>query len=291
MNQDRSNGGITVATNRNYKDTLFRMIFKEPGDLLDLYNAMNGTEYQGMVSQRSLYSSQLVKLPTPYFVVFYNGTSRQPERKEMKLSDSYQTPVEDPALELKVIQLNIGMGHNRELMEKCPLLMQYSQYVGKVQKYALELPMEEAVEQAVRECIKEGILADFLQKNRSEAIEVCIFEYDEEKELALFRKAEYEQACEDLRETVKEQVRKEMMEDVRKEVMEDVRKEVMEDVRKEVMEDVRKEVMENIRKENLKNLITTLQSIYTDPDTIYTAIKKNPIYADLTMDEFQKYLA
>ena len=34
-----------VVENRNYKDTLFRMIFKEPEALLSLYNAVNGTNY------------------------------------------------------------------------------------------------------------------------------------------------------------------------------------------------------------------------------------------------------
>ena len=41
------------------------------------------------------------------------------------------------------------------------------------------------------ECIEENILADFLRKNRTEAIEVCIFEYDEKREKELIRKAEY----------------------------------------------------------------------------------------------------
>lgn len=44
----------------------------------------------------------------------------------------------------------------------------------------------------MQECIHEGILAGFLLKNRAEAIEMSIFEYDEEKELALLRKAERE---------------------------------------------------------------------------------------------------
>ncbi|MBO5282882.1 MAG: hypothetical protein J6B43_07150, partial [Lachnospiraceae bacterium] len=129
MNSNRNKNRKSAAENRNYKDTLFRMIFHKPEDLLNLYNAVNDTdyenpqelqivtlenaiymnmkndlarEYQGMVTQRSLYSSRLVRLPTPYFVVFYNGTAEQPERKEMKLSDSFQTPVVEPALELKV---------------------------------------------------------------------------------------------------------------------------------------------------------------------------------------------
>lgn len=36
-----SNGTV----NRNYKDSLFRMIFREKKDLLDLYNAVNGSDY------------------------------------------------------------------------------------------------------------------------------------------------------------------------------------------------------------------------------------------------------
>ena len=33
------------AANRNYKDRLFRFVFKNKKDLLDLYNAINGTDY------------------------------------------------------------------------------------------------------------------------------------------------------------------------------------------------------------------------------------------------------
>ena len=253
MNKNRNFVMEPKTPQRRYKDTLFRMVFREPEDLLKLYNAVNGTdyknpeelqivtlenaiymnmkndlafiidcrmslyehqgtvnpnmplrnlfyvakEYQVMAGGQSLYSSKLVKLPTPYFVVFYNGTAKQPERKEMKLSDAFMTPVEEPALELKVIQLNIRAGHNKELMEKCPLLAQYSQYVGRVQQYAADLPLKDAVERAVNECIQEDILADFLRKHRAEAIEVSIFEYDEEKELEKFREAEREVAREE----------------------------------------------------------------------------------------------
>ena len=254
MNRERNekDSDRTIAVQRNYKDTLFRMIFDNPDKLLQLYNAVNDTdyqnpaelkivtlenaiymnvkndlafiidcrmslyeqqasvnpnmplrnlfyvskEYQGMVSQKSLYSSRLIKLPTPHFVVFYNGTPEQPERKKMKLSDSFLTATENPALELTVVQLNIGQGHNRELMAKCPLLEQYSKYVGRVQLYASQMPLAEAVELAVSECIRERILSDFLQKNRAEAIAVSIFEYDEEKELALLRQAEREEGWE-----------------------------------------------------------------------------------------------
>ena len=39
------NKKLSVTENRNYKGTLFRMIFKEPRELLSLYNALNNTTY------------------------------------------------------------------------------------------------------------------------------------------------------------------------------------------------------------------------------------------------------
>lgn len=42
------------------------------------------------------------------------------------------------------------------------------------------------------ECIQEGILADFLSRNRAEVISMSILEYDKELEEKKLRKAEYE---------------------------------------------------------------------------------------------------
>ena len=68
----------------------------------------------------------------------------------------------------------------------------------KIRKYAAEYKnINRAAEQAVTECIEENIRADFLRKNRTEAIEVCIFEYDEKREKELIRKAEYAEGKKD----------------------------------------------------------------------------------------------
>ena len=107
----------------------------------------------------------------------------------MRLSDAFENPMQDPALELKVTMLNINAGHNEELMNNCHVLWEYAEYVARVRKYAAEMPLNEAVELAITECINEGILTEFLQHNRAEVYKVSIFEYDEERELALMRKA------------------------------------------------------------------------------------------------------
>ena len=59
------------------------------------------------------------------------------------------------------------------------------------------ISLEEAVTRAVDECIEEGILAEFLVKNKAEVIKVSIYEYDKEFEEKKLRKAEYEAGVED----------------------------------------------------------------------------------------------
>lgn len=148
-------------------------------------------ELSMLVDSNTLYRKSLVKIPTPGFIVFYNGRENQPERKYLRLSDAFESAADDPDLELVVTVLNINEGKNVELLEQCKTLKEYMLYVGRIRKYAAEMPLEEAVEIAIQECIREGILADFLTKNRKEAVEVSIFEYNEELVIADIRKDEF----------------------------------------------------------------------------------------------------
>ena len=245
--------GIQVSekiptANRQYKDTVFRMLFSEKENLLSLYNAVTGKayqnaddlkivtlenaiymgmkndlafmletniylyehqstlnpniplrdliyigiEYQQYVDDKSLYSSRLQKIPAPKFMVFYNGTDTVDDRVELRLSNAYEHLAGEPDLELKVLMLNVNEGHNKELMEQCQTLKEYAIYVARVRKYTSEMNLNDAVARAIDECIKEGILVEFLRKNRSEVKMVSILEYDKEWEEKKLRKAEYE---------------------------------------------------------------------------------------------------
>ena len=149
-------------------------------------------EYQKLVDYKSLYSSALQKIPAPNFIVFYNGTEKQEERWENLLSEAYENQMGKPNLELRVCTLNINEGHNRRLMEQCQILREYARYVAKVRNYTKEMELDAAVKHAVDECIHEGILSEFLRKNRAEVIAMSIFEYDKEEEEKKLRKAEFE---------------------------------------------------------------------------------------------------
>ena len=91
-----------------------------------------------------------------------------------------------------VTVLNVNEGHNADLMQHCNTLNEYAQYVAKVRHYAADMSLDQAVERAVDECVREGILAEFLTRNRNEVISMSIFEYDKELEEKKLRKAEYE---------------------------------------------------------------------------------------------------
>ena len=250
--QDKLTKTSFPLVNRNYKDTVFRMLFSDRKNLLSLYNAVNqrhytdpedleivtlenaiymgmkndlafiidtnlylyehqstynpnmplrdlfyiSNEYQKLLDKKSLYSSSLQKIPAPNFIELYNGTDTLSDFSEHRLSSAFEILSGEPKLELIVTDLNINEGHNALLMEHCQTLKEYSQYVAKVRKYAAGMPLDQAVEYAVDECIKENILADFLRKNRAEVISMSIFEYDKEEEEKKLRKAEYEAGVE-----------------------------------------------------------------------------------------------
>ena len=88
---------------------------------------------------------------------------------------------------------NINLGYNQNIMEGCQILKEYAQYVSQVRKYVKEMAFPEAVETAVDYCINNRILADFLARNRAEAIAVSIFEYDEEKHIRNEKELSYQE--------------------------------------------------------------------------------------------------
>ncbi len=147
--------------------------------LRDLYYVTE--ELKKLAPPGRLHQRTKVKIPAPKFVVFYNGTAKQPERQVYRLSDLFYREEKDPELELKVTVFNINTGYNGELLGKCESLRGYMTFVNKVRdKKASMLRLEEAVRQAVDECISEGILTVFFRENREEIVEMGIYEFDQE---------------------------------------------------------------------------------------------------------------
>lgn len=226
---------------RNHKDALFQLAYKDnPKEALNLYNAMNGSNYTdasklelvfldrgfilGMENDESfifdqtlnvfeqqntinpnmplrglfyfadlyrkiihphskLYGSTLVKIPTPKYVVLYNGVRKMKEDcKLLKLSDAFEKKDDTGRYEWTATVLNINPGHNDKLLENCKLLKDYTTFVVRVRDYIHSgILKKDAVKQAVDECISQGIFTDVLQRYKKEVLEMSYLEFDEEE--------------------------------------------------------------------------------------------------------------
>ena len=255
----------SVTINRSYKDRLFKIIFEDKKELLSLYNALTGKNYQNpdeleintiddviymhlkndmsfilddwqnLFEQQStfnpnqplrgffyfadlykvkyfgkkIYSTRLLKIPTPQYIVFYNGTTSMPDRKELRLSDAFQQPTVQPDIEVVAHMLNINYGHNKELMERCRKLKEYAQFIDIIRHYLRENKQwsnEQAISKAIDDCIQNNILRDILQKERLRVMASILSEFDEVGYKEMIKEEAYEDAYEEVYEEVCEEI-------------------------------------------------------------------------------------
>ena len=243
--------------NREYRSSIFAMLFKEKKELLTLYNAVNGTAYTDeeeitvntldndgipsgifmkinndlsfvfrsylnlyehqstvngnlglrlllyvsevlykMVPKRKLYSSKPVRLPSPRFVIFYNGRTEIAERQEIRLSDLYEVRDEAPDLELKAVVYNINKGMNHDLLSSCRTLSEYAEFISRMQGVFVpklsDMELNEAIEAVIDGCIRDNVLREFLEEHREIVIMYSKLAYDEEAHDAAIREDSYE---------------------------------------------------------------------------------------------------
>lgn len=115
-----------------------------------------------------------------------------------KLTDMYDNPSNDPALELKVKVFNINYGKNESLMRSCQTLNGYSIYVAKIREYSRKLSRKAAVEHAIDYCIENDILKDFFLKERRAITMFSLYEYDYEGHMNLIREEGREEGREEI---------------------------------------------------------------------------------------------
>lgn len=158
--------------------------------------------YQGYIeeNQLDLYTTSLLKLPMPQFIVFYNGEKEQPDQKILYLSDAFpKIEGKNACLECEALMLNINIGHNKELLNQCKKLNEYAIFVGKVRTYTSNgIKLKSAIDRAVDECIEEGVLADLLRKNRTEVCNMVLREYDEAAHINNEKKISFEEGKEQI---------------------------------------------------------------------------------------------
>ena len=155
-----------------------------------------GKVYEKIVKYERRFQRNLEKIPRPEFIVLYNGNDPFPDHQELRLSDAFMdvqglklSESNEPPLELIVNVYNINQGHNQEILKKSTTLDSYSVLISKIWEYRnSKFPLEEALELAIKYCIENDILKDYLKIHGSEVYSMLYGEYRLEDEIAVVKR-------------------------------------------------------------------------------------------------------
>jgi hypothetical protein len=149
--------------------------------------------YEKIIGDRNIYASRRIRIPRPEFFVLYNGVEPYPDEQILKLSDMFEqtaslglTEKEIAALEVIVRVININVGKNAGIVQKCKTLAGYSAFIAKVREFEKEYAGKtEAMKQAVRYCRDHDILKGFLEQNGTEVMNMLMTEWNWDDALAV----------------------------------------------------------------------------------------------------------
>ena len=140
-------------------------------------------EYAGWLARhkKDVHSGGLVKIPAPNYYVLYNGTDRELETRDLKLSDAFEKTA--PGYEWTAHVVNVNAGHNVSILSRCELLREYAEFVADVRQEQKDgKSPTAAVNAAAEACIRRGgKLADFMRKHKAEVDFMYLFGVDFEK--------------------------------------------------------------------------------------------------------------
>ncbi|MDR0313071.1 MAG: Rpn family recombination-promoting nuclease/putative transposase [Treponema sp.] len=250
-----------MNVNKQFKDSIFSLLFSNPDVLRELYSAIEGVNlppdipinintlsdvlikkqindisftidnrlvvliehqstvnnnmplrlllyiarvYEKIIDYRKMYQVKLEKIPSPEFIVLYNGSEPFPDYKELRLSEAFKNVenlrlIEDACFPMDlVVQIyNINQGHNTEILKKCGILYNYSFFIDKIRKYQEQnILLDEAVKSAIKYCIDNDILKGFFKTHSSEVFNMLLTEYDHNVELEVVREEAFEDGLE-----------------------------------------------------------------------------------------------
>lgn len=140
----------------------------------------------------NIFGEKLIKLPMPEFIVVYSGTAKQ-NVNEIRLSDCFEAGT-TPNIELivKVIKKdNVKSGILQEYLSFCDM---YNINVRGKKTAAERLS---GLRQVIHECIKNGILREFLKKHQKEVEDMMMTVIPPEQALEFIKLEEYNKGVEE----------------------------------------------------------------------------------------------
>ena len=139
--------------------------------------------YQKEVAKRKLdiFGRSRIKIPSPKFVVFYNGTQEQDDIVKYRLSDLFEVSDSSGEFEWTATVININKKHNETLQKNCKSLYYYCVFVDRV-KANLNKKMEpkDAINEAVDFAIKGNFLEGYFKEQRMNIVGNLLTEFNQE---------------------------------------------------------------------------------------------------------------
>jgi len=150
----------------------------------------------GILDKKAIYRTKLIKFPRPQFIALVNAPGRFPDRKVMRLSDSYMDVpgFSETRLELEVMVYNINEGQNPGILSRCAALKEYAYFVARARRHieaekrrlgttSEAKVIRVALRKAVRDCKAKGYLSDYWEKMMEEDMSVFDIEWDHDTAL------------------------------------------------------------------------------------------------------------
>lgn len=134
--------------------------------------------YRSELPKDLIYRAKVIKLPAPKFFVFYNGKEPCPEKSTLKLSDAFSMTGD---IELTVKVYNINYNKNFRLLNDCRPVHDYSVFIKNIEEnLAAGMILKEAIIEAMRWCIDNDIMSDFLTAHMWEVFDMVSLWWNEE---------------------------------------------------------------------------------------------------------------
>ena len=147
---------------------------------------------ENLTGTAGIYGKNRVRFPAPEFYTFYTGTETW-DSQQLRLSENFLADPKENTLELVLNVINLNYSKQDKILTKSPTLLGYSKLIDYIRKYTAELGgnLKHAIDHAVKRCIREELLADFLRKHAREVTGMLFQEITAEEFAAIRAREAY----------------------------------------------------------------------------------------------------
>ena len=143
----------------------------------------------------AVFTTKLIKIPSPQYYVFYNGDETTEDICKIKLSDAFINFTDSGDFEWTATMININKNHNETLHKKCKPLYDYCEFIDRIKINIKEgIEKEAAIDEAIEWAIKQNLLEGLIKEQRAEVKMDLLTDFNQEQYDRIRRREGYEES-------------------------------------------------------------------------------------------------